>query len=854
MENNQKNSFKNRPHPFLFWGACFILLLPIIVLPPTFQPAEWSRAILFRIALTIIASFLFFRFFYKKDLFISLPKWKAPVYLPLLVLFAFFIILILSTVFSEDIWFSIFGSPSRAGGLLNLLFYFIFAVFLALFIDKNNWKKLFNFLFAAGVLISLLGIIQYFNLFKDIFLSYEGGGAPSFLGNSTFLAIYMLFLAIFSFTLFTQEKGEKKKLAYLSVFLLFLLTIIITGSRAAYLAMVASFSIFFFFYPKKFKNLKITAVSILLIAFLVIILFNLFPQQLAKNNILSTISNRLSLKTIAKDLLGTRFEAWKMTVEAIKDKPILGYGPENFYIGFEKHYDSTVPNFHNLWWDRPHNVFLEIAASSGLFALIFYLAFWIGLLWQLQKFKRKQEDSKETYLAHGLQAMFLGYLVVLFFNFDSFATYLISFFFVGYAFYLLSAQDKTEITPWQKSFFNKKAVAGFCLLPVVLFLWFWNIKPLYINEKLVSIQIMADTKKCDKAMIEADGIWKNAGILKSYSALKYTEVVKKCSQGQKDKEVEYVLKGYAALKSSSAAQPKFTRTWLFLGAFTNVLAAKEQDVKKQKQLLFEALTYLDGALKLSPGRQEIILEIEKNYLIAKNYEAMKKIAYDCIKIDSNYGECYWYLGIAEIFLGDVANGKIHAKEGAQKRSATPAYIQLAVAYLSQKDYTDAIDAYELAIVSSPPNASYHAALAFLYRKVGRYAEAGQEAIKVFNMEPENKDVMEFIQALLGLSPNDPNLHSSLAYIYNKTGKTEKARQEYLIVKSYYEQALAYNPKNPDYHFSLAGVYNELKEYEKAYREAITTEKLNPKLRTKVSSLIYNLPDKNYWERYQKDIQ
>ncbi len=836
----------------VFWVACFILFLPIIVLPPTFQPAEWSRTILLRIALTAIASFIFFRFFYKKDLFISLPKWRVSAYLPFLVLSGFSAITALSTVFSEDIMFSVFGSPSRAGGLLSLLSYSIFAVFLAIFINKDNWKKLFNFLFIVGALASLLGIIQYFNLFKDVFISYEGGGTPSFLGNSTFLAIYMLFLAIFSFALFTQEKEKKMKLVYLGAFLLFSLTIIITGSRATYLAMVIAFALFFFFYPKKIKTLKITAVSILLITFLVVIFFNLFPQQLAKNDILTTISNRLSLKAIAKDLLGTRLEAWKMTVKAIEYRPILGWGPENFYIGFEKYYNPTVPGFQNLWWDRPHNVFLEIAASSGLLALIFYLAFWITLLWQLQKFKRKQGDAIETYLAHGLQAMFIGYLVVLFFNFDGFATYLVSFFFVGYAFYLLSGQDKIEIMPGQKSFFSKKAVTGFCILLAILFLWFWNIKPLYINERLVYIQILANSKKCDLAMAKAENIWKNSGILKSYSGLKYTEIVKNCAQGQKEKEIEYTLKGYNALKSATAAQPKFTRAWLFLGTFTNVLAAKEQDSQKQKQLLSEALTYLEKSRALSSKRQEVLLEIEKNYLVAKNYEAMKKTAYDCIVIDQNNGMCYWYLGVGEVFLGDIANGKEHIKEAEEKFSGVFLYLQLGVAYISQKNYKDASEAYELVVKYEPNNTSYHATLAFLYKQIGKYDEARIEAIKVFKLQPENKEVLVFLQQLLGLDSNDPALHSSLAYIYRQTGETEKARQEFLIVKSIYEQAVAYNPKNSNYHFGLANVYKELGEYEKAYQEVITAEKLNPGLHDKVVKFIYELPA-GYWERYQKKI-
>src|SRR3989344_2651264 len=174
----------NNVNHIIFWVVCIILFLPIIVLPPNFQPSDWTRSILFRVIITVLVSFLLFRFFYKKRMVISLPKWKTSTYLPLLLLAGFFITLIIATIFSQDITFSIFGSPTRAGGILNLLFFFLFSILLAIFIEKNQWEKLFRILFVTGFLASALAVVQYFNLLKNIFISFESGSTPSFLGNS----------------------------------------------------------------------------------------------------------------------------------------------------------------------------------------------------------------------------------------------------------------------------------------------------------------------------------------------------------------------------------------------------------------------------------------------------------------------------------------------------------------------------------------------------------------------------------------------------------------------------------------------------------------------------------------------
>src|SRR3989344_5776606 len=135
---------------------------------------------------------------------------------------------------------------------------------------------------------SALALVQYFNLLKNVFISFESGSTPSFLGNSTVLAMYMIFLSFLSFTFFIQKQSKKEKGAYGALFLLFVFTILISGSRAGYLGLLAGFLYFFLWYPypKKYKTLKIIAVGIILCSVVAVLLFNVFPQLGEKNNIL----------------------------------------------------------------------------------------------------------------------------------------------------------------------------------------------------------------------------------------------------------------------------------------------------------------------------------------------------------------------------------------------------------------------------------------------------------------------------------------------------------------------------------------------------------------------------------------
>ncbi len=859
MKNNLHFSSQKAPRA-VFWAAVAVIVLPIIILPPYWQPSDWTRAILFRLIMTALVSFLLFAFFYKKEASFSLPKWNIQLYLPLFALTAFFVTLLVATIFSQDITFSIFGSPARTGGMLNLLFYFLFSILLALFINKAQWEKLFKTLFITGIMASGLAMVQYFNLLKSVFISFEAGSTPSFLGNSTILAIYMLFLSFLAFTFFIQKQTKKEKAAYGVLVLLFIFTIVITGSRAAYLGLLAGFLYFFLFYPypKKYKTLKIAAASLLLAAVLAITVFNLFPQLGEKNNLLKTVTTRVALERISKDIFGTRLSVWKMTARAIQDKPLLGYGPENFYIGFEKYYDPTQFDTPILLWDRPHNIFLEVAVNSGIISLLLYMAFWITLFWKLGRVKnaQKKDDyyADNTIKIHGLQAMFIGYVTVLFFNFDNVSTYLISFFFIGYSLYLIFlAAPKVFISPPLKTLPAKRTIATLFLALAISFAWAWNIRPFYLNEKIAHAKDMSQVGQCKGALQMSNGEdWEKSGIVKTYAILQYSDIVKNCASLEPQKETEYTKKVASLLKIAANAQPAFSRTWLFLGGFTNVLAAREENENAKHTLLEDSKTVLQKALKLSPARQEIFAELEKNYLVAQDYRAMETLGKECIAIDPRFGECYWDLGLAQIFLHKEDEGKKNVELAFQHGyDRNIAYKQLAVAYMGQKNWLDALASYQK--VAQPNEtldpsgaASYHATLAYLYSQAGDPANAGKEALKVFSLEPENPETIQFITSLFSKKPNREIINSSLAFIYLPPGP----RQQIYKAKAIYLQLVSNNPGNADYLWELMKVSAALEEYGNAYQEALAFIALKPSSKSDAEKFIKNLPG-DYWKDYAK---
>ena len=91
-----------------------------------------------------------------------------------------------------------------------------------------------------------------------------------------------------------------------------------------------------------------------------------------------------------------RIEIWKMTLNLIAKKPMLGCGPDNLKKGLFISCKYEAVKFYlrtHTVVDKAHNEYLNIAATIGVPALILYLTFLSLIL--LPKLKNK---SKLNYI------------------------------------------------------------------------------------------------------------------------------------------------------------------------------------------------------------------------------------------------------------------------------------------------------------------------------------------------------------------------------------------------------------------------------------------------------------------------
>lgn len=762
MANQNKNvtPAQNRLYWFYLVGFFLILFTPVISLPPWFSPPDWGKTVYFRIIFSVIFFVFICQLLYrrKEEVFSvdlkSITNRKSSIFIPFWLLVFLLGVYFLATVFSLDIRYSLLGNPYRAGGFINFAFFILFSIIVFFILKQRDWRKFWNFGILVGIFVSVVALINHFRIFPNTFIP-QTDQITSTLGGPTFLGLFLLLLSFITLSFGFKEQHKIKKVLYFLTFVLFAYIIALTISQAAYLGLAFGLLYFFFFYPKKLIILKSSFLLLIILTVSAALFIKSHPENRLNQNYLFSTATRWTMDQ-------SRLSAWKIAWQALIHRPILGYGPENFSIGFDKYYDPSLPQIakqpeqHSSWWDRGHNFVLDNGLSAGIPAIVIFILLFAVIFWRLQKIKKTDNGI----IAHGLQATFVAYFIDDFFSFDTLSIYLILFLLVIYSIRLI-AQNNPPFETERRGFKNtniwqtirkaKNPIAVFLFVILLWFIWSLNIKPFNINTRINMAQYWVEHGQCDTSFKIMDSILDKKSTLDSYLRLKYADYLRLCESSYPGRTLDLAKKGIELIEESAKIQPLYIRNWIFLVGYNNVLIEKETNPDTQKELIKKTESYLEKAYQLSPNRQELYIEWTKTALVSKNFAEAKEKAEKCVSLNENLPDCYWFLGLTQISLGNPEEGKVNVKKAGEMGYNSASIIslsQLANSYSRINDYQDLSSVYEQLTGLKPNEPQYHASLAFSYRGMGQYEKARKEAMKVLELQPEAKDEVEaFLKTL-----------------------------------------------------------------------------------------------------------
>jgi putative inorganic carbon (HCO3(-)) transporter len=187
-----------------------------------------------------------------------------------------------------------------------------------------------------------------------------------------------------------------------------------TSTRGAWLGFLASF-LFILFITGKMKLFKKELIILISSLIILTLLFNLLESGNILIRFLTIFKEAGAVVAQVpqySDGGSSRVVIWQHTVELIKVRPWLGYGPDTLGKAISDSYIGVAHDqyYHKVYFDKAHNEYLQIAFASGIPALIVYLIFLLDIL--LKSAKKIYSDLQIVFIL----ACILGYIVQAFFN------------------------------------------------------------------------------------------------------------------------------------------------------------------------------------------------------------------------------------------------------------------------------------------------------------------------------------------------------------------------------------------------------------------------------------------------------
>ncbi len=508
--------------------SCFyflFILTPFLFNPsrtfPSFELFEWNKMIfVYCLTVIVVTAWVVKMITARKFIF-----HRTPLFWPLILLLT---VQIIATVFSIDPHLSIWGYYSRFhGGLLSTIAY---TTLYFAFVSNLTFLNLQHFLFlllTAASLVSLYGIAQRLGIDKDKWVQDVQNRVFSTLGQPNWLAAYLAILFPISLNqllsssknfkqspdnfmqrakvtlggLWSNLSAGKTGWYYLMIGILLYVCLLFTKSRSGFLGFWGANIVFWLmmFLAKRFTFYAKRIFLVLHLSFFIVNFFIRTP--FSQYNRLATIDLFSHPANIEKpqipvgdsvinvgitDSSEIRKIVWRGALDIIKNYPLFGTGPETFAFAYYR----FRPAAHNLTseWDflynRAHNEFLNIAATTGLIGLATYLLLILVIFVELFQQTKQRRGSTQMLFA----AFIASYVSILVTNFFGFSVVVVGLFFFLLPVLIFINIDKpptrliTNLATWSNLSFGRKLGIGISLWLMLFFLI--NIGRLWIADSI----------------------------------------------------------------------------------------------------------------------------------------------------------------------------------------------------------------------------------------------------------------------------------------------------------------------------------------------------------------------------------
>ncbi len=396
-------------------GVALLCLTPFVVTQSTGFPFVVGKALYSRALIEIICALWAVLALYAPG---YRPRWSWV----LALLGAGLAASLLSAAFGVSFGRSIWSTYERMQGVLDQAHWVALAVVLVSVLrTPESWRALFTVHLAASVGIAALATLRYFEL--DAFSHISNVPERSWrmeasFGNSAFLGAYALVssilalgLASWSFaTCWGASAGRRWAGRTFWVFAAManLWTLTLSGALASFLGLLAGVgfvALLYLLFGRARRGRYAAGGVVGLLAVAGIGLGWLFFFGSASLPDSSPLLTRLNAASVSGFTTRSRLAAWETGYQGFLDRPLLGWGPENFIVPFGRY--GTGLGATMVIHDNAHNDLIEQAATKGIVGLAVYVVFWLVAFLMVIRAARAAEADEQLlvlFLAAALMA------------------------------------------------------------------------------------------------------------------------------------------------------------------------------------------------------------------------------------------------------------------------------------------------------------------------------------------------------------------------------------------------------------------------------------------------------------------
>lgn len=618
------------------------LILPFAYTPATTFPFVFGKAIYFSILVEILAAlYLALAVISPEDR----PR-RSPI---LIAIGAYLAALLLATAFGFDPHRSFWGNHERMSGAFTLVHFLIyFLIARSTLRTKRQWSWVFGAFLLSSVAMCVIAVVEHFYPVANpgdlgIFANAPAGRVWATLGNYIYLGVFTLFGVFVSAYLLTEIKSWAVRALLVLVGLLNFYVLFLTESRAALAAVIFAIPLVGFIYAWR-RGGAARQAALAGATLLVLLTAGAF---LARNTaFVHAIPGVRRIVTTSLTGSGnrTRVLAWEVALDAWKNKPIFGWGPENFYAAFNVYYrpESLVYTYYETWFDRAHNSLLDTMAMTGTLGLLALFGVYGAAIWTIL---RRIRAGFFTPIQGALFILLLGaYFAQNLFAFDALSGFLL--------FYLLLAFLDAEIVPRVGVARQiPTALVATILVPAVVvagWLVFLNVRMYQANARnLYSISALRSGSYTDAIRIHAEAIGLGSPHnpeLRSDFAREAGQLVGAGIPPEKQKDALAALEVGVEDLRTNVGEAK--------DVFDYIMLAQILMASNNPTFIAEAESVLKEAIPLSPRRQQLLFSLARAYTLEKKSSDAASLMKQVVADEPRVGESHWIYAITLLDSGD----------------------------------------------------------------------------------------------------------------------------------------------------------------------------------------------------------